>query len=207
VHVIPNGLPTDAFKPYPQKQIRESLKVPESSFVILFGADSINNARKGFQYLLQALNVLKKEHKQDSIILAIFGSSNDIAKHLGYQTICFDYVEKNSELAMIYSMADVTVIPSLEDNLPNIVLESLACGTPVVGFNVGGIPDMVEHKSNGYLASVGDDTELAKGINWVMEQLKIGTNIRLKCRETALRMYNLPLQAKSYRELYARILK
>lgn len=207
VHVIPYGLPTDVFKPYPQKPIRESLKVPDSSFVILFGADSVNNARKGFRYLLQALNALKNEHTQDSIILAIFGSSNDIAKHLGYQTICFDYVEKDSELAMIYSMADVTVIPSLEDNLPNIVLESLACGTPVVGFNVGGIPDMVEHKINGYLASAGDDTELAKGINWVMEQLKIGTNIRLKCRETALRMYNLPLQAKSYHELYSRILK
>lgn len=203
IHVIPNAVPTDVFKHYPQTTIRESLKIPDNSFVILFGADSLNNERKGFRYLLQALDVLKNEHKQDNIILAVFGRSNEIAmQHLEYQTICFDYVEKDSELAMIYSMADVTVIPSLEDNLPNIVLESLACGTPVVGFNVGGIPDMVEHQVNGYLASTGDAHSLAEGILWTKNQDQNRNKLRLKCRETVLRKYNLTLQAKNYIALY-----
>jgi glycosyltransferase involved in cell wall biosynthesis len=207
VHVIPYGLPTDVFKPYPQNPIRESLKIPDKSFVILFGADSLNNARKGFRYLLQALEVLKKEHEQDNIILAVFGRSTEIGtQHLGYQTICFDYVEKDSELAMIYSMADVTVIPSLEDNLPNIVLESLACGTPVVGFDAGGIPDMVEHQINGYLAPIKDAHSLAEGILWTKNQNINRMKLRIKCRETVLTKYNLLLQAERYDALYKKII-
>ncbi len=203
IQIIPNGVPTDVFKPYSQTQIRDSLQVSKDAFVILFGADSLNNARKGFRYLLEALDVFKKEHKQDNIILAVFGRNNDIStQHQGYQTICFDYVENDSELAMIYSMADVTIIPSLEDNLPNIVLESLACGTPVVGFNVGGIPDMVDHLVNGYLASIGDAHSLAEGILWAKNQDQNRKKLRLKCRETVLRKYNSLLQAERYEALY-----
>lgn len=203
VHVIPYGLPTDVFKPLSQARIREPLQVPEESFLILFGADSVSNARKGFVYLLRALEKLKTHDHDQEIVLAVFGHHAEASvRHMGFKTFGFDYVEKESELALIYSMADVTVIPSLEDNLPNIVLESLACGTPVVGFDVGGIPDMVEHRVDGYLAPVGDAAELAQGIRWIMEQKQGGGKIRLKCRETALSRYNLPLQAKLYQELY-----
>ncbi|SMP79515.1 Glycosyltransferase involved in cell wall bisynthesis [Desulfonatronum zhilinae] len=208
VHVIPNGLPTDIFKPYPQAQIRESLQVPKDAFVILFGADSVTNARKGFVHLLRALEHVKTLASDDQIALATFGHHAQAAvQHLGFPTFAFDYVDKESELALVYSMADVTVIPSLEDNLPNVVLESLACGTPVIGFDVGGIPDMVEHQVNGYLAPVGDDKGLAEGMRWVMERKKAGSKIRMKCRETALSRYNLPLQAGRYRELYEEKMK
>lgn len=203
VHVIPYGLPTDVFKPYPQAQIRESLQVPKDAFVILFGADSVANARKGFVHLLRALEHLKVLAANDQIALATFGHHAQAAvQHLGFPTFAFDYVDKESELALVYSMADATVIPSLEDNLPNVVLESLACGTPVVGFDVGGIPDMVGHQVNGWLAPVGDDKGLAEGMGWVMGRKKAGSRIRMKCRETALSRYNLPLQARRYRELY-----
>jgi FkbM family methyltransferase len=207
VHVVPNGLPTDIFKPYPQAKIRESLQVPKDSFVILFGADSVTNARKGFVHLLRALEHVKTQSPSEHIALATFGQHAQAAvQHLGFPTFAFDYVDKESELALVYSMADVTVIPSLEDNLPNVVLESLACGTPVVGFDVGGIPDMVKHQVNGYLARVGDDKGLAEGMRWVMERKKTGGKVRLKCRETALSNYNLPLQARRYRELYEELL-
>lgn len=93
-----------------------------------------------------------------------------------------------------------------EDNLPNVVLESLACGTPVVGFDVGGIPDMIEHQINGYLAPIATDKELANGMRWIMERKKAGSKIGFKCRETVLSRYNLPLQAKKYMELYEKIL-
>ncbi|PTN34155.1 FkbM family methyltransferase [Desulfonatronum sp. SC1] len=208
VHVIPNGLPTNIFKPYPQAQIRKSLQVPKDAFVILFGADSVTNARKGFVYLLRALEHVKTQFPSEHIALATFGNHAQAAvQHLGFPTFAFDYVDKESELALVYSMADVTVIPSLEDNLPNVVLESLACGTPVVGFDVGGIPDMVEHLVNGYLSPVGDENGLAGGMRWIMEQKKAGSKIRTKCRETALSRYNFPLQAGRYRELYEENLK
>lgn len=208
VHVIPNGLPTDIFKPYPQAKIRESLQVPRDAFVILFGANTVTNARKGFAYLVRALECLKKLTISDQVVLATFGHHAQAAvQHLGLPTFAFDYVDKESELALIYSMADVTVIPSLEDNLPNVVLESLACGTPVVGFDVGGIPDMIEHQVNGYLASAGDVNGLAQGIRWIMDQKKTRNQIHLKCRETTLSRYNLPLQAQRYQELFEKILK
>lgn len=204
IHVIPNGLPTDIFKPYPQNKIRNLLQIPKEDFVILFGADSLANMRKGFIHLVRALEHMKVLVPDNQIALATFGQHAQLAvQQLGFPTYTFDYIDKESDLALIYSMADVTVIPSLEDNLPNVVLESLACGTPVVGFNVGGIPDMIEHKNNGYLAPVGDYKELAIGIHWVMDQLKAGRNLRIKSRETALSMYNLPLQAKLYQDLYA----
>lgn len=208
IHVIPNGLPTDIFKPYPQSKIRESLQIPKDAFVILFGADSVANVRKGFIHLVRALEHIKSLVPDNQIAIATFGQhAQEAVQQLGFPTYTFNYVDKESELALIYSLADVTVIPSLEDNLPNVVLESLACGTPVVGFNVGGIPDMIEHKCNGYLAPVGDYKELAIGIHWIMDQLKMGCNLRIKSRETALRMYNSPLQAKSYQNLYDQILK
>lgn len=207
VHVIPYGLPTDIYRPYSQSQIRHSLQIPKDVFVILFGAESVANARKGFVHLLKALEHLKTQHSRDQIALATFGShAQATIQHLHLPTFIFDYMDKESELAMVYSMADVTVIPSLEDNLPNVVLESLACGTPVVGFDVGGIPDMVEHQINGYIATVGDNKKLADGMRWVMEQKKTGSKIRLKCRETVLSQYTLPLQAQRYRMLYEKIL-
>ncbi len=203
VHVIPNGLPTDIFKPYPQDQIRDSLQIPKDAFVILFGANTVTNARKGFVHLVGALERLIKLSPSGQFALATFGNHAQAAvQHLGLPTFAFNYVDKESELALIYSMADVTVIPSLEDNLPNVVLESLACGTPVVGFDVGGIPDMIEHQINGYLAPTGDVNELAQGIRWIMDQKKTRSQIRLKCRETTLSRYNLPLQAQRYQELY-----
>ncbi|SFJ73383.1 Glycosyltransferase involved in cell wall bisynthesis [Desulfomicrobium apsheronum] len=207
IHIIPNGVPTDVFKPYPQAQIRNSLQIPNDAFVILFGADSVTNIRKGFIHLIRALEYLKTLALDNNIALVTFGQhAHHAVQNLDFRTYSFDYIEKESELALIYSMVDVTVIPSLEDNLPNVVLESLACGTPVVGFNSGGIPDMIEHKNNGYLAPVGNHKELARGIQWLMEQLKMGSNIRLKSRETALRAFNLPLQANSYQKLYNQIL-
>ena len=203
IHIIPNGVPTEIFKPYSHSQIRQALKISQETFVILFGADSVTNARKGFKYLVSALNYLKKVAPSEQLAVITFGhNAQNAAKTLGYQTFCFDYIDKESDLSRIYNAADVTVIPSLEDNLPNIVLESMACGTPVVGFEAGGIPDMVEHQVNGYLAPIGNHEELAKGILWVSDQKKNHSTLRIKCRETILSKFNSLLQAKRYLKLY-----
>lgn len=209
VHIIPNGVPTGVYKPLNRAAIKKQLGVPENNFVILFGSESVQNKRKGFSYLLRALEELKNETAPQHITLAIFGRSNQISflEHTGFHIMPFDYVQNENELAALYNLADVTIIPSLEDNLPNIVLESLSCGTPVVGFDTGGIPDMVEHQTNGYLATVGDEKGLAQGMRWIIEQKKNGSKIRMKCRETVLKNFNLPLQARRYQQLYKEIIE
>lgn len=207
IHVIPNGIPTDIFKPYPQDKIREYLKIPQDSFIIAFGADSVTNARKGFSVLLSALEELQKYTSKQDVVLAVFGNeASNSLNNCGFQTIFFNYISEESELAMVYSMADVTIVPSLEDNLPNIVLESLSCGTPVVAFHVGGIPDMVQHQVNGYLAPSKDHVKLAHGIKWIKDQKDEGSDIRTRCREIALRKYDQSLQAKQYLNIYRNIL-
>lgn len=202
VHIIPNGVPTDVYKPLNRTAIKKQLGIPENNFVILFGSESVQNKRKGFSYLLRALEELKNETDPRHITLAIFGRSNqiDFLEHTGFHIIPFDYVQNENELAALYNLADVTVIPSLEDNLPNIVLESLSCGTPVVGFDTGGIPDMVKHKENGYLAQYMNPSDIKEGIRWIIENNS--HKLRLKCRESILANFNIPLQCKRYLELY-----
>ena len=202
VHTIPYGLPTDIFNPTQRSEMRARMKISPDTFVVLFGADVLHNKRKGFKHILETLKILKSTG-QTNIILATFGRSKNIPlEDIGYPTISFDYVDNEFQLASIYNMADVTLIPSLEDNLPNIVLESMACGTPVVGFNVGGIPDMITHLYNGYLAKLGDASDLANGVIWVRENKKINKIIRTKCRETVLSKYNILLQSNSYVDIY-----
>ena len=157
VETIANGLPTEIFAPRPSDTIRHRLGIPPAADVVLFGADSTENKRKGFRYLVGALNRLASQsYKRDRICLLVFGHVNEaIKKGAPYPVIATGPVDSDAILADIYSAADLFVIPSLEDNLPNTVLESLACGTPVVGFRSGGIAEMVDHGVTGYLAETG----------------------------------------------------
>ncbi len=206
VHVIPYGLPLDTFRLYSQPPLREALNIPPSRFVVLFGADSVTNVRKGLGYLLEAMEVLKEQPWHSDILVALFGHhAKAVVQQLGFETLSLGHIQQESEMAKVYNMADVAVIPSLEDNLPNIVLESLACGTPVVGFEVGGIPDMVTHEVNGYLACLGNVDGLAKGICWAQAQKQAGRAIQMQCRHSALARYSLALQARRYAQLYARL--
>jgi len=207
VNVIPYGFPLDIFKPYPKTQIRKSSNVSETAKLILFGADSVINQRKGFAYLLEALNrfPLKSGHEY---ILVTFGSlpqgANIPSK---YQVLNTGQISDENQLALIYSAADLFVLPSLEDNLPNTVVEAMACGLPVVGFDIGGMPDMVEHKKTGYLAKPRDIAGLAEGINWIISSYENGVNFSERCREKAEQNYAHDIQAKAYNHLYQRLLQ
>lgn len=207
VNVIPNGFPIDTFRPYPKTEIRKALNIPESAKVILFGAVSIVNKRKGFKYLLEAINNLSLVNGQECIILT-FGDVHDgveitskyPVRHLGS-------VSEEKHLAAIYSAADVFLLPSLEDNLPNTVIEAMACGLPVVGFDIGGIPDMIEHKKTGYLVETKNVAELIEGIDWILSACDKGTDFAKHCREKVVKEYSLEVQAKAYNDLYINILQ
>jgi glycosyltransferase involved in cell wall biosynthesis len=205
VQIIPYGFPLEKFKPYETHALKEKYGISEYTKLVLFGAESVTNMRKGFAYLLESLKQVQVKPGKE-IKLGIFGNIPDEIKiESKFEIIKFGSFADEVEIAKIYSLADVFVIPSLEDNLPNTVVESMACGTPVVGFNIGGIPDMISHLKTGYLAEEKNINDLALGIFTVLFKLD-ANELRKNCLENARQNYPLKLQASTYVELYTKIL-
>ena len=201
--VIPNGFPVDVFTPSARRdEVRAGYGVPPGAKVVLFGAESLLTERKGFVYLLQALKSMGTE----GMVFAFFGKlPEEVQLSLNLPLINLGFVQDESTLAALYSMADLFVIPSIEDNLPNTVVEAMLCGVPVVGFDIGGIPDMVEHKRTGYLVPPRDVAALVDGINWCLFHPD-AAGMGARCREKAVASYSLEVQAASYSALYRELL-
>jgi glycosyltransferase involved in cell wall biosynthesis len=204
---IPNGFPLNTFKPYPKDQIRKASNVSESAKLILFGADSLTNQRKGFAYLLEALNRFPLKSGYEYILVTFGNLSQGVKISSKYPVLNTGSISNEDQLALIYSAADLFVLPSLEDNLPNTVIEAMACGLPVVGFDIGGMPDMVSHKETGYLAKPKDIAGLVEGVNWIISSYENGVDFLGLCREKAEKEYALEKQAKAYETLYRQVLR
>lgn len=211
VKVIPNGVDHHIFKPLDRKFARDVLGLPQDSKLVLFGAGGVaDDPRKGFAYLVTALKSLATESKnsQNNIDLVIFGSPNrNIGLEGIFRTHFLGKLRDEISLALAYSAADVFVAPSQQDNLPNTVLESLACGTPVVAFNIGGMPDMIVHEECGYLATPFDTNDLAKGVQHILGLSGNSSSIRLRdaARTRVTENFTLPIQAQNYVNLYQRL--
>jgi len=205
IYTVPNGIPTDVFRASPPEPVRDILKIPHDSKVVLFGAFSVDNNRKGFRLLINALQRIPSQYLY-KVVLVFFGDApEELSIELPCQVKGLGPVFEEHNLAMIYSMADLFVIPSLEDNLPNTVVESLSCGTPVAGFKIGGIPDMVDHKKTGYLAEPFDTSDLANGIMWCLANRNILS--REICSQSVRHNYNANIQAQRYINLYRSLLQ
>lgn len=202
IEVIPYGLESERFKPIDRRAGREFLSLPQDKKLILFGAmDASSDRRKGFQFLKPALERLAEGGLKAELI--IFGATEPKnPPGFGFKAHYMGRLHDDISLALLYGVADVFVAPSIQDNLPNTVMESLACGTPVVASNVGGIPDMVEHEVNGYLAKAFDTCDLAQGIQWVLEDPERSERLGKAAREKAVREYSLEIQARRYLNLY-----
>jgi glycosyltransferase involved in cell wall biosynthesis len=201
IRVIPNGFPTDVFQPYPKTIVREKMGLKHDAILIMFGA-AYDTERKGFRYLLEALESITSSEK---IYLGVFGNLPSVSsENTKFEIINFGSIDDEKTLAIIYSAADVFVIPSIEDNLPNVVPEALLCGTPVVGFSIGGIPDMIVHKKNGYRAEPKNPRDLAKGIVWAIKNR--GEDLWSEARKSAEKKFSLETQAKNYTALYEELL-
>lgn len=205
---IPNTLDTSVFKPLSRIGAKARLGISPDKFLILSGfMPSKNDLHKGTPYLLEALEVLLQSIPIEKIELLIFGNKN--AKNLPQFPVKVTFlgtISADERLADCYSAADVFVTPSLEDNLPNTVMESLSCGTPVVAFTTGGIPDMVEHKQNGYLAEYKSSIELARGIEWVLNNPE-REGLNLNARESIMKNFSERVVASSHIKLYKQLLK
>ena len=150
---INNCIPHNIFRYIDQQEARKQLALPLDKKIILFCSQKLNDERKGYTYLQQALEKLSTLNSQLSTVCIGKGAR---------------YISSPEEMALMYAAADVFVTPSLQDNLPNTIAEAMSCGTPCVGFNVGGIPEMIDHQQNGYVAKYKDVTDLAAGIQYVL---------------------------------------
>ncbi|MEO6148790.1 MAG: glycosyltransferase family 4 protein [Mucilaginibacter sp.] len=200
---IPNPIDTEVFSPKSMTAVQKKWNIDINKKIILFGAANINDRRKGITYLVDALHHLKNNYSETTTIeVVIFGKN----KHFDVTTLPFKTHELNiitsaQQLAEVYSMADVFISPAVEDNLPNMVMEALACGTPVVAFNTGGIPDMVDHLQNGYLAEYKSAEDLAAGLHHVLFSGD-ATSMASAAREKVLANFTNDIVAGKYIDLY-----
>ena len=208
IEVIPHGLALTRFKPVNKLQARNLLNLPSNKHLILFGAmRATEDPNKGFQYLVPALQKLRESGWQDKAELVIFGSSfRETKNRPPIKTHFLGTLQDDLSLSMVYTAADVFVAPSIQESFGNTVLEAIACGTPCVAFPVGGIPDMIEHKKNGYLASPFDVEDLAHGITWVIEDTERNRMLGLRAQEKGKQEFSIDLQARRYKALYEDIL-
>lgn len=198
--LIPNGVDVDGFAPRERSFAREVLGIPQHAQVVMFVSEYVSSRRKGFGMLLDALS--GDRLCPDLFLVSVGKEAPPVAGAV--PTLHMGYVDNDRWLSMIYSAADVFVIPSMQDNLPNTVLESIACGTPVIGFEAGGIPDMVRPGETGVLVPAGDVVGLRAAIRTLLVEMD-GTQraaLRERCRKTALADYSRDLQVRRYLDLY-----
>lgn len=209
VEAIPNPIETGIFKPLDKSELKLNVQLKEGEFIILFGAVKVSSYFKGFSFFRDALNLLKQNHPEisEKIVIGVFGMvSEELLDSLPFKNINFSVVSDKKQMAEIYSLSDVYVTSSLQENLPNTIMESFSCGTPAVAFNVGGIPEMIDHMENGYLAEYMSADDLAHGIYWTLfeaDRVKLSENARKK----AVDNYSEAVVAKRYTALYEDILK
>jgi len=209
--VIPTGVDTNIFKPINREQSRKILNLPQQKLLILLGADKYFKAdRKGFGLINESLNILlnKQSNSNDTPEVVIFGSNQKLTDlNPSLKLHALGKFSNDFILPIIYSACDVFVCPSIEDNLPNTVIESMACGTPAVSFRVGGLPEIIDHELNGFLAEAFDLNDLAVGIQYVLDNFQDNRSLSKNARRKALNKFDIKNNIHSYLRLYKKLLQ
>ncbi len=206
VQVIPNALDTDLFSPGDRAETRRTLGIPAGKKVLVMGAARIDDPVKGFIPLKNALGKLPETLRMECL-LVLFGALRDETL-LNDFPVAVDWrgpISDAQTLRDLYRAGDVFLAPSLEDNLPNTVMEALSCGTPVAGFHTGGIPELVDHGQNGRLAPRGDTDALARGIEWVLSH-PAPAALSANARQKVLDRFTTDRVSAQYLALYRSLL-
>lgn len=209
VVTIPNPIDTRFFCKKDKTVARHELGLPTDGRLILFVAQRATNKNKGVSHLIEALEKLTESHpdtKNNTAIAILGGHSDELAAQLPLPTYSLGYVSNPKHIINIYNAADVFVLPSLSDNLPNTIMESMACGVPCVGFDVGGIPEMIDHRRNGYVAKFRDSDDLAEGIRWVLDEAD-HDELSRQAVEKVHQNYSEASVARRYIEIYQKVLQ
>lgn len=204
---IPNPININLFKPRNKQEARTRCNFPADKRIILFGAAKPTDKRKGVDYFIESCNLLVQKHPElkDWIGIAIYGKqSEQIVPLLPFETYDLKYISSEKELVNVYNAIDLYATPSLEENLPNTIMEAMACGVPCVGFNVGGIPEMIDHLHNGYVAEYKSAEDFANGIYWTLTEGEYDMLSEEASRKVTA-CYSEGTIAKKYIEVYNKI--
>ena len=212
VESIPNPIDIDVFYPIDKAKARQKFGLSEDKKYILFAAMRVDAVGKGFAYFAEAMSMLearlsnfeaeRRPNRTSNIEIIVFGQAEaSDFEALPFKVNILGRLSDLSTIAHAYSAASVFVIPSLEENLPNTIMESMACGTPAVGFDVGGIPEMIEHEKTGYLAKYKSAQDLAKGIHWTLFESDYQALVH-NSRQKVLDNYSEKVVAEKYKSVY-----
>ena len=171
IHVIPNGLDLERFKPFDRAAARDALGLPrDRAFVLFGGVGAVTDENKGFRFLVDALARLRPKAGARAVELIVVGvRASDPRHQIPIPAHFVEPIGDEERMARYLAAADALVLPSRQENQPNLVVEAMACGTPTVAFRASGLPDLVEHEETGYLAQAFQSEDLARGIEWVLE--------------------------------------
>ena len=203
---IPNPIDTDLFQPINKAQCRDHFNLPQNLKLILFGAVKTTNKRKGIDYFMNAcLELLQSSTSPIGVVL--YGKDSDQLKdNLPLPTYSLGYIAEEQEIIQLYNAVDLFVLPSLEENLPNAIMEAMSCETPCVGFDIGGISELIDHLHNGYVAQYKSSTDLAQGMRWVLTN-NTNQGLSKQARRKVIDTFSERTIAKSYISLYNKILR
>ncbi|MBR3472192.1 MAG: glycosyltransferase family 4 protein [Prevotella sp.] len=201
---IPNAIDTTVFHPADRRAMRQQLGLPAGKKLIAFVSQRATNPYKGMDYLAEACRLLGETHPQlakETGLVVLGGHAEEVAKAFQMPVFAQGYVNDAHRIAALYSACDLFVLPSLSENLPNTIMEAMACGVPCVGFRTGGIPEMIDHKKNGYVANYRDADDLARGLAWVLSEANAGA-LATEAQRKVTRCWSQGSVAKRYIEVY-----
>ncbi|GAB4027252.1 glycosyltransferase family 4 protein [Spirosoma koreense] len=206
--VIPYAIDQTLFRPLSRAEANARFELPSTDQPrLLFGSANVTDPRKGFRYFAEALTLLHRQQPDLTPEILVFGKGRSyLFDELPYPVRHLGLLTSEEDTVAAYNAADVMIVPSLEDNLPNTVIESLACGTPVVGFRTGGIPEMIDHQHNGYLAAAGSAQELADGLAFVLTHSQ-ADELRINARQSAQDRFSEAVVARQHIDLYQQLIQ
>lgn len=204
---IPNPIDTLKFAPMDQTSCREHFGLPKEKILLLFGAVKASDKRKGIDYMKAAVQLLVDKHPEwkERLELAIFGKSDlEMQELFPVKVHQIPYITSEQEMIQLYNTANLYVTSSLEENLPNTIMEAMSCGIPCAGFNIGGIPEMIDHLENGYVAMYKSADDLAEGIHQLLQHADF-SELKQNARDKVIRSYSFASVAKRYIEVYTQL--
>lgn len=207
---IPNPIDTTVFAPRDRAKARAQLGLPTdpSLRIVLFVAQRITNLNKGMPYLVEAFRqylTTYPEHRRDTALFILGGAAEEFRATFDIPVFTTPYTYEVDTIVNIYNAAQLFVLPSVSENLPNTIMEALSCGIPCLGFRVGGIPEMIDHGKNGYVAAAKDANDLCEGLHQMLDESN-HDQLALAARTKVLDHYSFDRVGRRYLALYRQAL-